>query len=255
MHSRYAGRFLFGCFSAAVLFVAGIAVYCSVQARHNDAWAASAGAHYAKSVIIDPGHGGPDGGAVGADGAVEKDINLAISLKLAGFFRASGFQVIMTRRTDRSIHDSGCDTIREMKSSDLHNRLKIGSEHPQSLFISIHQNNFTQPQYSGTQVFYSQKNPDSKFLAQTLQTNIHDLLQPNNDREIKPAEKNLFILYYAKSPTVMVECGFLSNPTECRILENNEYQDKMAFAIFSGTLQFYSAERQNAEAGGEDQTK
>lgn len=255
MHSRHAGGFLFGCFSAVIVLAAGAAVIFSIQALHNDVWAASAGARYAKSVIIDPGHGGPDGGAVGVDGAVEKNINLAISLKLAGFFRASGFQVIMTRSTDRSIHDSGCDTIREMKSSDLHNRLKIGNEHPQSLFISIHQNNFGQSQYSGTQVFYSQKNPDSRTLAQTLQTNVHNLLQPGNDREIKPAEKNLFILYYAKSPTVMVECGFLSNPTECRMLENNEYQDKMAFAIFSGTLQFYSAERQNAQAGGEDQTK
>jgi N-acetylmuramoyl-L-alanine amidase len=196
---------------------------------------------YNYTVIIDPGHGGVDGGAVGVDGVIEKGINLSISLKLRTFFEQAGFKVIMTREDDISIHDDNSNTIRKQKKSDLYNRLDIIDNNPRAIFISIHQNIFEDSKYSGTQVFYSKNNDASELLATTLQNNIKSMLQPQNSREIKKADKNLFLLYNAKSPCVLVECGFLSNAKEAAVLQNNDYQNKMAFAIFYGTLLFYDS--------------
>ena len=228
-------------FCAVLFCTALLTVVLTVHAfAYSRSVAASQSMGYDKAVVIDPGHGGPDGGAVGADGAVEKDINLAISLKLRSFFLASGFKVTMTRDDDRTICDKSCKTLRSMKTSDLHNRLRIANRNPGALFISIHQNIYVDSVYSGAQVFYSQNNAESKALAQQLQTNIRSLLQPQNTREIKPAQDNLYILYNAKSPAVMVECGFLSNMAECKKLEDDGYQNKMAFAIYNGVLRYYS---------------
>jgi N-acetylmuramoyl-L-alanine amidase len=241
MQKKLAARILAAVFGTVLclsaLLTAGLTINAAVSRRSTEA---SKSPKYQKTVIIDPGHGGPDGGAVGVDGAIEKNINLAISLKLRNFFLASGFKVIMTREDDRTISDKSAKTIRAMKTSDLHNRLKIANAHPEALFISIHQNIYDSSYYSGAQVFYSTNNADSKVLAQTLQLDIRNMLQPQNLREIKPAQSNLYILYKAKSPAVMVECGFLSNPAECKKLQDDSYQNKMAFAIFYGTLHFYS---------------
>ncbi|HCB99845.1 MAG TPA: cell wall hydrolase [Ruminococcaceae bacterium] len=190
------------------------------------------------TVIIDPGHGGPDGGAVGTDGNYEKDINLAISLKLRNFFLIGGYRVIMTREDDRSIYDKGSNSIREKKVTDIHNRFKIAEEHPKALFLSIHQNLYTDSQYNGAQMFYSTNNPASKILAQNLQDEIHNLIQPQNERIVKPAGDNLYILYHTHTPAVLAECGFVSNPTENRNLQKEEYQNKMAFSIYCGTLHY-----------------
>jgi N-acetylmuramoyl-L-alanine amidase len=146
----------------------------------------------------------------------------------------------MTREDDRSIHDDGSNSIRKKKVSDIHNRFKILEKNPKAIFLSIHQNKFQKSQFSGTQVFYSANNDNSKILAQFIQTRATSLLQPQNDREIKPAGDNLYILYHAKSPAVLVECGFLSNSQEAALLQNDAYQNKMAFSIFCGTLDFYS---------------
>lgn len=199
-------------------------------------------AAFKHAVIIDAGHGGVDGGAVGVDGVVEKGINLAISLKLKALFTASGYQVIMTREDDRSIHDEGSDTIRQKKKTDIHNRFKMIEDHPEALFLSIHQNKFGQSQYSGTQVFYSANNEISKQLAQSIQESVKTLLQPQNDRAVKPAGDNLYLLYHAKSPAVLVECGFLSNPTEAKLLQSDAYQSKMAFTVYCGVLGLYREE-------------
>lgn len=214
-------------------------------------------ASYERTVIIDPGHGGSDGGAVGVAGNNEKDINLSISLKLRSFFLAAGYQVIMTRQDDRSIHDPNRDTLREQKVSDIHNRFKFTQKYPKALFLSIHQNLYTEAQYSGAQVFYSKNNPDSKVLAQCLQADIHTLLQPQNDRVIKPAGNNLYILYHARSPAILVECGFVSNPAENKKLQDDAYQNQMAFSIFYGTTHFYTEQGKNilpAESSSEMNT-
>lgn len=241
MRQRIQGKPVIAVFGVALFFSGLLTVIFTLQAlSYRNIANALNNEMYDKAVIIDPGHGGPDGGAVGVDGVVEKGINLSISLKLRSFFLASGYTVIMVREDDRTICDKGCDTIRSMKTSDLHNRLKISNEHPKALFISIHQNIYTSSKYSGAQIFYSANNTDSKDLAQFIQGGIKSMLQPDNTREIKPAQDNLYILYHAKAPAIMVECGFLSNAAECKKLEDDAYQNQMAFAIFNGALQFYS---------------
>lgn len=191
-----------------------------------------------KTVIVDPGHGGVDGGAVSADGTVEKGINLEISLKIRDFLEAYGYRVIMTRETDISIHDSSAQSIREKKVSDLHNRLKIAEDNPEAVFVSVHQNKFEVPKYCGTQTFYSPNNPQSAELAKVIQANIREQLQPENERAIKKAGKEIYILYHMDQTAVMVECGFLSNPEEAAKLVQPEYQDQLAFLIATSVAQY-----------------
>lgn len=194
------------------------------------------------TVIIDAGHGGEDGGAVGVDGVVEKGINLDISLKLKDYFKSAGFNVVMVREDDTAVYDESCKTLRQKKVSDIHNREELIKEYPNSIFISIHQNKFQESKYNGTQVFYSKNNDKSKILAQCIQSQIKESLQPENDRMIKPAGSNLYILYHTKVPAIMAECGFLSNPEEAKKLQTNEYQNEIAFAIFSGTIKYVTTD-------------
>lgn len=232
----------------AALCILGLLICCSAayavfQRPNLTGMTESKGINGKYAVIIDPGHGGVDGGAVGVGGVVEKGLNLSISLKLRSFFEAAGYQVIMTREDDRSIHDEDANTIRSKKATDLHNRLDVINSNPDAVFLSIHQNIYSDSFYSGTQIFYSPNAESSKTLASVLQDSVRSILQPQNNREIKPAGKNLFLLYNAKTPAVMVECGFLSNPAEAAKLQDNAYQGRMAFAIFYGTLRFYSGDK------------
>ncbi len=188
-------------------------------------------------IVIDPGHGGVDGGAVAKDGTVEKGINLSISKKLADKFTLLGYKVITTRDSDISIHDDDANTIRQKKVTDLHNRLKLAESYDATL-ISIHQNNFGQSKYRGTQVFYGIKNDQSKLMAEKIQSTVRDLLQPNNDREIKPSSKSIYLLHNIKTPAVLVECGFLSNADETALLKTDAYQEKLSFAILCGYVSY-----------------
>lgn len=190
-------------------------------------------------VILDPGHGGMDGGAEG-NGITEKNVNLAIARKVREFCTLFGFEVQMTRETDTSIHDEGKNTIRAQKNSDLKNRLKLMTANPSSVTVSIHLNKFPQSRIRGAQVFYAPKSPGSEELAQIVQDNFRGLLQPENTRKIKKADSALFLLYNnTVTPAVLVECGFLSNPEEAALLSSEDYQDKVAFAICCSLLEFY----------------
>ena len=192
-------------------------------------------------IILDPGHGGIDGGAVGVNGTVEKRINLEIALRLRDVFTAAGYTVIMTRDTDISIHDSTADTIREMKVSDLRNRLKLTELYPRSLLISIHQNTLGNSSVTGAQVFYSPNNPQSQLLAQSIQDSFNSGIQLSGDRLIKQAGKNLYLFYNAKNTAVLAECGFLSNSHEESLLCDPAHQDKIAYCIFQGTLEYLAS--------------
>ena len=187
-------------------------------------------------VIIDAGHGGMDGGAIGIDGQIEKEINLSIALKLDTMLRAYGFQTIMTRDSDVSIHSPDAKTVRQQKTSDLKNRLKLLEDTSSGILISIHQNKYSQSSAHGTQVFYGKNCPESKELAEMLQKTITGYLQPENAREIKQATKDIYILYQATKPAVMVECGFLSNAAEADKLTDEEYQDQIAFSICTALM-------------------
>ncbi len=196
----------------------------------------------AKTVILDAGHGGEDGGAVGADGIVEKDINLSVTLKLKDLLEVSGYNVILTRDKDISIYDEDAESLRSKKRSDLRNRAKIISDNSNdedTIFVSIHQNKFPNPKYSGTQIFYSKNNSKSGELASNVKNSVVKLVQPENKREIKPADKKIFLLNNAKIPAIVVECGFLSNSEEAKKLSSEKYQNEMAFSIYCGMLEFF----------------
>lgn len=188
-------------------------------------------------VVLDAGHGGEDSGAV-ANGILEKDINLDITLKVRDMLKASGVTVVTTRDTDRSIYDSSAATVREKKVSDLKNRVAISNENSNNILVSIHQNKFEQSQYSGAQIFYSPNDEKSKFLAESMRLSITGLLQPDNKRELKEAGSNIYLLKNSKYPSVIVECGFLSNEEEAKNLNSEEYRQKMAFAIYCGILEY-----------------
>jgi len=194
-------------------------------------------------IIIDPGHGGIDGGAVGVSGVVEKDINLAISLMLKDMFEINGFDVIMTRTEDVSIHDDGVKGVRKQKVSDLKNRLKIVNNQPDAIFISIHQNKFESSKSKGAQMFFGPNNSGSEMLAALIQQNFAASLQPGNSREIKKAGKDLYLMYNAKCPAVLIECGFLSNAQDEQMLVQSEYQSQISFEIFGSVVQFLEANR------------
>lgn len=190
-------------------------------------------------IVLDAGHGGFDGGCVSVEGVPEKGINLSILLRLRDLLEISGYTVEVTRDTDTSIHDDGIEGIANQKSSDMDNRLELFNKYDNAVCISIHQNQFTDSFYNGAQMFYSGTNSENETLAKSLQNSFQNL-QPENKREIKLCGKELFLCYYSENPTVMVECGFLSNPEEAALLNTEEYQQKIAMTIFSGLNSFIS---------------
>ena len=190
------------------------------------------------TIIIDPGHGGFDGGAEGLYATVEKDINLSISLKLRDILNLIGFNVVLIRDGDYSLEDDCSKTMSERKTSDMKNRLKFCENYDNPIFISIHQNKFDQSNCKGTQIFYGKNNNKSKILAEKLQNNFKKDIDQYNNREIKKGEKNLFLLYNAKCPIVLIECGFISNPTEAQLLISEDYQQKISFVIMKTLLEF-----------------
>lgn len=222
-------------FSIISLLVTGTAIVMS-----EDTVEVSADANKFKTVIIDAGHGGPDGGTSADDGTLEKDLNLQIALKLDEMLRSMGVNTVLIRNTDISIHDDTAKTIRQKKISDLKNRLKIINDAENSVFISIHQNHFGQSKYKGTQVFYSKNNSLSKILAEKIRMPVISYLQKDNTREIKQSGTEIYLLYHAQTPAVMVECGFLSNLEETRNLKNENYQNKLVFLISIGIIDYFT---------------
>lgn len=182
-------------------------------------------------VLIDPGHGGADGGATAADGTAEKDINLAISLPLADMLTVMGYSVTMTRCTDTMVNTEGT-TLRERKVSDMRHRLAMSEQ--ADITVSIHQNKFPQTQYYGTQIFYSANHEQSYRLAQTVMASVVSLLQPNNTRPLKKGDSSVYLLHNATRPMILVECGFLSNQEELKKLKDAAYQRQLAFAVAMG---------------------
>lgn len=144
----------------------------------------------------------------------------------------------VTRDCDKSIHDEGIEGIAAQKSSDMDNRLALFNKNTNAICISIHQNQFTDSKYSGAQMFYASTNKKSESLARSLQNSFVQFLQPENTREINQCGKELFLCYYSENPTVMAECGFLSNPDEAALLNTEEYQNKVAFTLYSGIMNY-----------------
>lgn len=186
-------------------------------------------------ILIDPGHGGPDGGAMGNDGTLEKDINLSIAMPLADVLHIFGYSVQMTRDGDVSIHDPDATTIKQQKISDMRNRLAMYEQ--AMLTVGIHQNFYPVAKYNGTQLFYSMNHPESRVIADAIRQAVVSVLQPHNTRELKKGA-DIFLLEKTSRPAVFVECGFLSNGEELTRLKDVVYQRKMALAIAAGVLQY-----------------
>ena len=225
-----------------ILCCLGFTVLTYTSFQKIDRMASALAGDRLPTIVLDAGHGGEDGGAVSRTGIVEKDINLAISLNLQKMLELSGFPVVMIRESDVSVGDGNLDTVKERKASDLHTRLKIIEEQENCIFISIHQNHFTKSKYYGSQVFYSSNNPQSAILAEKIRKEIVGLLQPENTREIKPATNSIYLLWNAKVPAVIVECGFLSNGGEAEKLNDPEYQKQIAFAVYQGFLSYWNSD-------------
>lgn len=186
-------------------------------------------------VILDAGHGGEDPGAI-SNGVIEKNINLSITVKLKDMFTLTDAQVVLTRSDDRMLY--GSDVIISKKTDDLLNRAEYAAQNDGRIFVSLHCNKFSMASQKGLQTFYSQNNNDSKLLADKIQTSVRQLIMPQNKRLIKPEDGNILILQKAKCAAVLVECGFISNESEANALSDNEYQAKLAYAIYWGILNY-----------------
>lgn len=228
------------CVASALVLAGGASAYYINKSQQKTIATIGAAKNDKPIIILDAGHGGIDGGCSSADGVPEKGINLNILLSLRDMFELYGYDVEVTRDTDRSIHDDGVEGIANQKSSDMDNRLALFNKYPNAICISIHQNQFTDPKYKGGQMFYSETNTQSKYIAQAIQDKFVEYIQPDNDREIKQCGKELFLCYFCNNPTVMVECGFLSNPEEAENLKNEEYQNKIAFSVFAAVNEYLS---------------
>ena len=191
-----------------------------------------------KVIVIDPGHGGIDGGAKSENGVIEKDINLSISLKTKAALESKGYKVIMTRSEDVGLYTEG-KKVREKKIEDLGNRVKIKKENKCDAFISIHQNMFPQKNCKGAQVWSANNEPSQK-LGKIIQQKFKEEVDQNNKREAKVAKKEYKILNDGyEGASVIVECGFLSNPEECELLGKEDYQNKIANTLANAIDEYF----------------
>ncbi len=188
-----------------------------------------------KVIILDAGHGGWDPGMVGEKTILEKDLNLKIAEKLQHYLELGGAIVINTRTIDEALGDR--------KRSDMLARKEIANSLGADLLISIHQNSYTDEDIRGAQVFYFNKSESGKLLAQSIQNEIKEFIQPNNKRKPK-ADASYYMLTRSEVPSVIIECGFLSNPDERKNLADDEYQEKMAWSIYKGMISFFETWQQ-----------
>lgn len=191
-----------------------------------------------KTIILDAGHGKPDEGAQSSRGTTEAETNLKIAIKVQNLLEQSGAAVILTRSDENAIYDIDAKTLKQKKISDIHNRVKIGNNSSADIFVSIHLNKIPQQQYDGWQTFYNAKSEDGKKLAVSIQKNLNDAIQRENNRVAKTIE-NIYIIKHIEIPTSIVECGFLSNPEEEQLLLQDEYQNRLAWGIYNGIIDYF----------------
>lgn len=191
-----------------------------------------------KVIVIDAGHGKPDEGAQATNGTTEAETNLKIALKVQTLLEQSGATVILTRSDENAIYDLDKTTLKEKKISDIHNRVKIGNESSADIFVSIHLNKIPQEQYWGWQCFYKQNDEASIKLAKSLQQNLNESIQKENKRVAMKLD-TVYIMKHIEVPISIVECGFLSNLEEQKQLLTDEYQDKLAWGIYNGIMDYF----------------
>ncbi|KGX84373.1 N-acetylmuramoyl-L-alanine amidase CwlD [Pontibacillus litoralis] len=193
-----------------------------------------------KTVVIDPGHGGADGGAVGSDDTLEKDIALSVSQQLQNYLQQGGALVYMTREADEDLADDDISSLSKRKSQDIRRRIEMIEQKEADFFISIHLNAIPSTRWHGAQSFYNPASPESERLAKMVQSEIIRNLE-NTKRTALPI-RNVYLMKHTGAPGALVEIGFLSNVHERELLKTTEYQQKMAASIYEGVLRYVSEE-------------
>lgn len=216
----------------ALLMIA--AIYCTF--RYRVLPSSTTGVKDTKVIVIDPGHGGDDPGKVGINGELEKEINLAISMKLKEYLEKEGYVVVLTREDDRGLYG---ENDKNKKVADMKKRCQIIEESHADIVVSIHQNSFSQESVCGAQVFYYESSEGGRILAQKIQEAIKEHADEENDRAIKE-NSSYYMLVHTPCPTVIVECGFLSNSKEATLLSGEEYQTKIAKAVCEGVKTYFA---------------
>lgn len=192
-----------------------------------------------KVIILDAGHGTPDEGAESTNGVTEAKLNLEITLKLQKILESSGATVILTRSDDNSIYEIDSHTIREKKVSDVRNRVKIGNNSSADIFVSIHLNKLAESKYSGWQTFYKNGDVSSKNLANCIQNSLNTTMSRENNRTPHTLS-SVYIMKHVEIPITIVECGFLSNPEEEKLLQTDDYQNQLAWGIYNGIMDYFN---------------
>ena len=222
-----------------VCFIIGISILSvSLQAQKNNTVQTVSLPVTNKVIVIDAGHGVPDEGAESSTGTTEAQTNLKIAWKLQNLLEQSGSTVILTRSDENAIYDIDSKTLRQKKISDIHNRVKIGNESSADIFVSIHLNKIPQSQYDGWQTFYKPNDEKSTNLAKAIQDNLNEAIQKENKR-VPMKLDTVYIMKHVEIPITIVECGFLSNPEEEKNLLDDNYQDKLAWGIYNGIIDYF----------------
>ncbi len=192
-----------------------------------------------KVIVIDPGHGGVDPGALSNTGILEKDISLNISKKLRRLLEQTGSIVILTREEDVGLYTEKSKTYNEKKNEDLRNRRIMVNKIKPDLFLTIHLNSFSQSRYYGAQTFYQKNSDEGKKLSKFIQEELRRVLDNNNNR-VALARDSVYLLREIDSTAILIECGFLSNAREAELLNQPQYQEKIAWAIYTGIIRYYN---------------
>lgn len=234
----------------AVAFIAGLIVLFFIlqyDFSEDDSWESWSLPLTGKVILLDPGHGGPDGGA-GDEGALEKDIALNVSFKVRDYLQEQGALVIMTREEDKDLAPEGTRGYSRRKVEDLKQRLAMINDSDAEFYVSIHLNSIPSPKWSGAQTFYAPKFEENKAAAKFIQDELRRNLE-NTTRKARPLN-NVYIIENAKKPGVLVEIGFLSNLEERANLKKEAYQNKVAASIYNGIIRYYTDEEELKEEEG-----
>lgn len=226
-----------GAFALSVVTFLFIIQY---QFMDSDSWSTWQLPLSGQIIILDPGHGGIDGGAVAKSGLLEKDVTLDIALELRDYLQEAGALVLMTREEDKDLADEDISIIRQRKVQDLQRRLDLVNNSGGDMFVSVHLNAIPSPKWRGAQTFYNRTIEENEYLAKFVQSEIRRNLE-NTNRVAKPIG-NVYLIKKAEIPGVLVEVGFLSNVEEAELLGTKEYQQKVAASIYQGILRYYSGE-------------
>ena len=228
----------------AIILTCFLSAYCILfgklfnKAEADREVSADAAPSEKKCIVIDPGHGGEDGGTVGVNGVLEKDLNLSLSEVFGTLLQFSGYEVIRTRTEDKMLYDRNSNYQGKKKILDLKGRLEIAEDIRPDIFVGIHMNAFPEQKYAGLSIYYSKNSSESEIAAETIRDTVKRTVQPDNNRDIKAADSSIYILNRITCPAILIECGFLSNPEECAKLSTFEYRRGLSLVFYSSLVSF-----------------